>query len=259
MLPRTLLLTAVLTGLTAAADKDQPPAKADYSQLAGLIHAAIVPKLPKEIDDRTHWGSTIPDPGNLKLPQLARTRVKVGDREELAHGQWVRTRLWIDDPDKDVQIEVRDLRKIDAKTVQLQVAATVHGHGERERRQYEKGLLLFGLPVQADAVVVLVLDFDVGLTLSTAKFPPEVIVEPKVTKTQLELKEFDLRKVGKLMIGEKGRELGHELKGVLQEQLKKLEPALKEKANEAIARGLKEGKGTLSAEMLLKAEPMKKE
>lgn len=259
MLPRTLFLTAVLTGLAAAADEDKPPTRPDYSSLAKLIHAAVIPKLPKEIEDRSHWGQTIPDPGNLRLPRLPRTRLKVGDKEELAHGQWVRTRLWLDDPAKDVQIEVRDLRKTDPKTVQLQVAATVRGHGERERRQYEKGLLLFGLPVQADAVVVLVLDFDVALSLNTDKFPPEVIVEPKVTRTELELKEFEVRKVGKITVGEKGRELGNELKGVLQEQLKKLEPALKEKANEAIARSLKEGKGTISAETLLKAEPLKKD
>src|SRR5438128_774509 len=107
MATRVLWLAGLLAGLTpplAAADEPKPPVKAEHAELARLIHAAIVPKLPKEFEDRSAWGRTIPDPGNLKLSGL-RTRVKVGDKEELAHGSWVRTRLWLDDPGKDVQIE----------------------------------------------------------------------------------------------------------------------------------------------------------
>jgi hypothetical protein len=260
MLTRILLPAGLLAGLAAAvcAAEEKPPARPEHAELARLILAAVVAKLPREFEDRSGWGRTIPDPGNLRLPQL-RTRVKVGDKEELAHGAWVRTRGWLDDPAKDVQVEVRDLRKVDPKTVQLRLAVTVSGHGERERRQYEKGLRLFDLTLQADAVVVLVLDCDVGLALNTSTFPPEVVVEPKVTKSQLELKEFEPRKVGKVQLGERARELAGELKGVLQDHLKKHEQEIKDRINAAIARGLKEGKGSVSAGALLKAEPSKKE
>lgn len=251
-------VVVIVASLPACAD-DKPPEKdkADYTELARLIHAAVVPSIPKQHEDRSGWGKTIPDPGNLKVDGL-RTHIKVGDKVELPHGKWVRTRFWLDDPAKDISIEVRQLRKLDAKTLRIQVAATAPVHGEREWKQWDKGLLLLSVPVEADAMVVVVLDCDVVVKLDSKSFPPEVQVEPKVVESQLELKEFTLKRVGKLPLGERAQKLGDELKGSLQESLRKQEPAVKEKANQAIAKGLKQGKGRLSPAVLLQLKPTSK-
>ena len=101
---------------------------------------------------------------------------------------------------------------------------------------------------------------EVAVTINAGKFPPEVTVQPKVLQSRVELKRFELNRLGPVLLGNKeAHDLGDELKGSLQELLKQYEPQVTEKANEAIAQGLKDGKAKLSAETLLKlnlpAEP----
>jgi hypothetical protein len=259
---RPLELAAVAVGLVlvsaAARAEDKPADKPDHAELARLIHAAVVPHIPKEFEESSGWGKTVPDPGNLRLTRL-RTRIRVGDKEELPHGAWIRTKVTLDDPAKDVRIEVRDLKKCDRNTLQIQLAVTVSCHAERERKQWDNGLPLLGLTAQADVTVVVVLNCDVGLSLNVAKFPPEVVIEPRVTKAQLEVKKLEPKQIGNIVLGDRARRLANELKGVFEELLKQYEPVIKERANEAIARSLKEGKASLSPAALLKAEPAKKE
>jgi hypothetical protein len=242
------LAIATSLGLYAAPAEEKP----DNTEFSKLIHQAVIAQAPKQYEDRSSWGKTIPIPDKLRLPGL-RTRVKVGDKEELPHDHWKRTRVWVDDPAKNIQIQVRDVRKVDDKITRVQVEATVALHAERERQQWSKGLHLFSLTVRADATVGVTLDCDVAITLNTSKFPPELKIEPKVADCQLELKEFDLIRVGKLIEGADARELGNELKDILKQLIRLYEPDVKERTNQAIAKGLKEGKGAISAESLLKA------
>lgn len=247
---RLLAITTALLAVTLS------PVRADdkpnYSDLAKLIHQAVVTAAPKQYEDRSGWGKTVPIPEKLPLPRL-RTRVKVGDKEELPDGMWIRSKVWLDDPAKDVRLAVRDLTKVDAKTIRLNLDATVAVHAERERKLWRKGLQLLGLTTQADALVTATLDCEVGISFNAAKFPPELIVQPKVVGSRLELKEFTLRRVGPVLEGEDAKVLGDELKVVLQELIRFYEPSVKEEANRAIAQALKEGKGKVSADALLKA------
>src|SRR5207244_2408067 len=71
---------------------DQPPA--DYAELSKLIHKAVVKEIPKEYVNASEWGKTIPIPAKLRLPNL-RTKVKVGDHDELSHGLWQKIRVWL--------------------------------------------------------------------------------------------------------------------------------------------------------------------
>jgi hypothetical protein len=227
--------------------------KPDYSDLARLIHSTIIPKVPREFEDRSEWGKTIPLQPNLRLPRVRRTIIQVGDRMETPHGPWKRTKVWLDDPARDVQIRVTDLKKAEKDKSRLGLEATIALHGERERQQWRNGLQLFDLTVQADAVVTVTLDTEVTITLNAGKFPPDLSVQPKVLQTRLELKSFDLKRIGPVVLGNKeARDLGEELKGSLQELLRQYEPQLTQKANEAIATGLKDGKAKLSAGTLLK-------
>src|SRR5207248_1742925 len=84
-----------------------------------------------------------------RLPNR-RMRVRVGDHDEWPDGPWLRTRVWVDDLDRDVTIKVRDVRPSDHQTTLLKVEATAKVHVERERQQWRRGLLLLGLLARAD-------------------------------------------------------------------------------------------------------------
>ena len=262
------ILTLVLISIPVLAD--DPPTKAppdavktkDHAELSRLIHKMVVKEIPKEFEDRSGWGQTVPLTEKLRFPNLPRAKVKIGDKEEYPHGLWKKFRVRVDDPAKDVTIQVREFSRVDSKTIRLALDSEAALIGEGEVQHWQKGLPLGRVSGQADAVLALSMSFDVGVTLSTKKFPPELIVEPKLTELQIDLKEFNLRRVGNDKIleleGESAKNLGNDMKDTLKSLIKALEPEIKSRANAAIEKSLKEGKGNISPAALLKLTPAAK-
>jgi hypothetical protein len=247
MILRTMSAGLVLW-LSVAALADEKP---DHAELSKLINQALADRIPKQYEDKSEWGKTIPIPPGFKVGPK-RTVVKVGDNDELPHGPWKRTKVWVDDPAKDVKITIREFRKVEGKPSKLILEATAALHVERQRKGWQKGLPLLDVTVLADAVVKADVECDVSVSLDTKKFPPELAVDAKITECKLDLKEFDLKQVGRLEVtGEVPKLVSEELRGFLQTALRAYEPELKEQANKAIAKTLKEGKGSLAPDRLL--------
>jgi hypothetical protein len=243
--------------LLAADEKSE--AKPDYSELSKKIQQAVIPQIPKQSEDTSEWGQTIPVHNDLRAPKLKRVVVKKDGKDEFPHGSWKRTKVTFDDPAKDVTIEVKDLKKIEGNLYRLQVDSTISAHSERQQQQWKNGVKLLDITAYADVVVTVALDCEVRATLKLTKFPPEVEVQPKVVESKLLLKEFNLRRLGLIdggviqIGGPLVQDLGNELKGIIQSQLKAKEPQIIEGANQAIAKGLKDGKATFPAASLLKS------
>jgi hypothetical protein len=245
----------------AKADDPKPAApKKDYSDFSRLIHKMVVKELPKEFEDHSSWGQMVPLTEPVRFPNLPRTRIRVGDKEGYPHGLWKKFKGRIEDPAKDLKINVRELSKVDPKTYRLVLDSEVAVTGEGEVQNWQKGVSLGRLNASADAVVGLGMTFDVRVTFNTKKFPPDLIVEPKLTDLQIDLKEINLRRVvhpttNIVVEGEALKKFGDDARGWLNSALKNLEPEIKKRANEAIAQSLKEGKGTISAAALFKSAP----
>jgi hypothetical protein len=227
-----------LLGFCVGAGAEEKPAGA---ALARLIHQAVVAKVPRQYEDLADWGKTIPPPDKVRFPRLKRTYIQVGDHYEVPHGTWKRTRIDIEDPARDIRIEVPEVRKTGKGTTRLRVEATVSLRGERERKEWAKGVSLLGITVQADVVVTVALDVDVTVSVNAARPLDGLTVEAKVDRASLGLKDFQLRRVGPVVILDQGP-LGDELKKVLEGLLKSHEPQVKEYANKVIAKALADGK-----------------
>jgi hypothetical protein len=252
-----LLLVCFVLPAAAGDDRTKPRGRAAYNGLSGLLHKAVVARLPKIYVDESGWGQTIPIPERMRLGRR-RKLVQVDDHLELPHGTWRKLRVWLPDPSRDLQLSVRDLRPLDATTFHLTVEVGAALRGEADINQWQKGLLLADISAAADADIGLLLDCDVAVGLDASRLPPTVKVEPKVTDLKMTLNDFTLRQVtlnrlGLTLEGEKAREVGDQFKGALQELMRAAEPSVKDYANKAIARGLAEGKGGLSVRELLKA------
>lgn len=243
----------ILTATILSAVPPIPPEEnAAASDLGKILHSMIVPQVPKQMEDRANWGMTIPVPPDLRRTRFTRTLVPVGDRMELPHGGWVRNKVWFDDPKRDIQMRVVTLESLDTKRSRLVLEVTAAVHAERERQQWRNGVRLIGVSVQADAVVTATFEAEVKISLQGKKFPPEVLVEPVIKKTQLDLKSFSLNRVGPVQLFDDARKLGDDLEGFVREQLKSFEPQVTEKLNAAIVKAIQEGKTKLSADTLLK-------
>ncbi len=241
---------AVLAPLNLNAQ--EKPAKNDYKEFSRLLHSMAVKEL-KEIEDASGWGGTIPYEPNLPLPKLRRV-IKVGDKLEMPHGTWRKFKGKIEHPDKNLKIVVKDFKQLDSKTyrVVLDVDATVLVHVEAQ--QWQKGLMLIGGELATDVNITAAIVCDVGVSLNLKKFPPELNLEPKVTELGLDFVDFKVRG-GPIITGEFGDNLRRDLKDGIRKMVKASEPLIKSQVNNAIAESLKEGKGTISADAILKALP----
>lgn len=226
----------------AAARAEEKPA---YADLARRIKEAVVAKMPRQYEDLSGWGKTIPPPPAVRFPRLKRTLVRVGDRYEVPHGTWKRTRVWVHDPARDLFIEVRDAQKVGKNTSRLRVEATVALQGERERKEWVNGVQLLGVTARADAVVTVGLDVDVTVTLNTDRLPPELNVDAKVVDAKLALRDFNVRRVGPVLV--EAPELNEELRAAIQERMRAYEPHVRDYANRAIVGSVKSGKGLFLA------------
>jgi hypothetical protein len=254
---------SILGALVARGAQSTPPAKSEYAEFDRLIQQIAMKQIPKLIVDTSGWGYTVPLDPKLRLAGL-RTTVKVKDRLELPHGLWRKIFVSVKDPERDINIHVRDFKIVDAKLCRIKLDADAAFQSAVETQQWQRGLPLFGFTGEADARIGLALDCDVALGLDTSKFPPELKIDPKVTGLKVDLKDFTLRKValrrlGTIIEGPQAKELGDQYKGFLQEAVHAFEPMLKDMANDAIARGIRESKGAMSTDAMLKVLSAPKE
>jgi hypothetical protein len=254
-MPIRILLAAFMICSILLPAAGQADEKLDYAELSKLIHQGVVAQMPKQVEDRADWGKTVPITSDLRLPRLQRVKVKVGDREEWPHGLWKRTKVWMDDPAKDLQINVRDFQATDGGTFRLGIDVTAALHGEREWKPWQKGFALPGITVQADAKILLALECEVGVSFDFNKLPPDVKAKPKVVNSRVDLQEFDLLRLGNKIItleGDRIRELGAELKDVLQQYIRSQEAEVQTQLNQALEKSVKDGKGSFSGGNLFK-------
>ncbi len=240
----------VVLPVSVAQEKQE---KQDYKEFSRLVHAIVVKQIPKEFEDTSGWGGTIPVEANLPLPKL-RKYVKVGDKLELPHGTWRRFKGKVEEPDKNLKIVVKEFKQLNDKTYRVVTDVDATFLVRSEVQQWQKGLFLIGGEVAADANLTAAIVCDVDVSLNVKKFPPELNVEPKVTELALEFVDFKVRG-GPFITGELGDNFRRDLKDGLRAFVKASEPLVKMYANDAIAQGLKEGKGTISADAILKALP----
>jgi hypothetical protein len=257
----TSILTLFACIVPAGADEVKLPApKQDYADFSRLIHKMVVKQLPKEFEDHSAWGQMVPLTEPVRFPNLPRTRIRIGNKEGYPNGIWRRYQARIDNPDRDLKINVREFSKLDPKHFRLVLDSDVALTGDGELQNWVKGVALGKAVAQADARLALGMVFEIGMTLDTKKFPPDVNVEPKLTDLRIDLTEFKLRRIANpttnlVIEGEAAKSLGNDFKESLKSVIKNFEPEIKNRANEAIAQSLKEGKGNISASALLKMAP----
>jgi len=164
-----------------------------------------VKQLPKDFEDASGWGQTIPVTEKLPFPGL-RKFIKVGDKLEVPHGTWRRFKGKIEQPDKNLKIVVKDFKQIDGKNYRIVVDVDVIVLTHTEIQQWQKGLLLIGGQAAIDVNMTAAIVCDVCVSLDLKKFPPELKIEPKVKELDLDLVDFTVRN-GPIVGGELGDNL----------------------------------------------------
>jgi len=229
--------------LAHAGDAPTKPATLDLTEISALLQKVVSEQIPrKEIEDASGWGQTTTALPRLALPRLQRTRVIVAGREELPQGLWKRSRISIADPQKDVVTRATDFKVIEGGNYRITVNSDVKMHIDTDLQFWQRGLLLLDTTAHSDAKIKAVVECDLVMKVDTSKFPPDVKIEPKISQLTLDLADYRLNQVGPVSREGIAQIVDIDFNDVIRSSIKSKEPELKEKANEAVIRAVREGK-----------------
>jgi hypothetical protein len=258
-------LLLLLTAAPLAAQTVPPPPVEEEptAPLARVIHKIIVAKLPPVYENAADWGRTVPLPERMILPRLRRTVVQVGDRLEVPDGPWRRVRVLVEDPDRDIQVRVTSFKRLELMKYRVVVESDVALRGEADLQHWRNGVVLADLTARADVVLTVRVECNVIARMDSSRGAPRMVLAPTIEDLKLNLKEFTPRQVtfrraGLTIQGEGVEAAGEEFKDLLQALLRSVEPKVKQRADDAIAQGLRDGKEDLlpAAELLKAVAPL---
>ncbi|MDX1945485.1 MAG: hypothetical protein SFU86_08750 [Pirellulaceae bacterium] len=211
-------------------------------------------QMPHQYEKRRNWGHTRRVASGLSI-QLDDGQLKTHRQfREANDGRWTMYRVELIDPDERFAVRVLRVEERMDGLVGLDVEAVARVHVLGKQALWERGVQIFSLSAEADASVRLSAHADVALQLNPTKFPPDVSLKPTITAAQLDILDFDLRRVG-LADGPVVRSFSDSAREMLEDKLTEDNAQLVEKLNKSLAKH--EGKLKLSLAELLQTGVLK--
>jgi len=196
--------------------------------LASIVREAV----PREYEKKKNWGHTkrittgVTSDGPLYKMKLHRRKKHVN------HGTWKHYRVWFTptdekSPQKNLRVTVENLHSLEAGGVGLRLVVDAKLEGWAQMRHYNRGIHVITLTAEGVSELRITLDCEVRMKM-TAK---GMAIDPQVTKATLDLRDFDLTRLGEVE-GKLAHELGRGMRSMVEDQLDS--PRLTAKLNRAI-------------------------
>lgn len=212
----------------------------------------LLDAIPRSVEEKKNWGKQVERPalGRKQRRQAESTGQEVPTKL-VNHGTWRQYAAVVIEPEKRLGFRLENLRLSMDQTLHFRVIVGLPLFVKAELQQWIHGLRLLGVTAEADAGLEATLDCQVRVQLTSGSgFLPELAIEPKVTNSELRLREFRLRRIGDIG-GKVAHELGDEAKKWLDLLIRNQGNKIADKANQAIQRKADKGKIVVSATKLL--------
>lgn len=183
-----------------------------------LLRNLVLSNLPDHYENNKHWGGTkrVWDGLHVSLDGL---RVKTKRRwKDAKHGTWKRYRAWFVDPEQEFDIQIENMIATPEGKTAFDVVIKARLGVWGRLSKYVRGVQLLSISAEADARVRMRIRCEMALRLDGSKFPPDVLLEPRVVSAQLTLIDFHLIRISDLH-GPLVREFGEELHDILQDEI----------------------------------------
>jgi hypothetical protein len=224
------MTTAAFSNLLAApAATDGAAASEINSQVAATI---IQQSIPREYERSKDWGRTkeittgLRSSGNFFDFDIHRRKKAVN------HGVWTKYRATLVEQDKNLTVQIENLRNFGGGRIALTLFVTAKVHGWARTRVYERGVHLISLEAEGTTSVRLWLDTEIAVeSLPSKAFVPGVAIRPVVKDARLKLDDFRLTRISDLR-GDFAKEIGEGLRHVIEDELSG--PNLSAKINRSI-------------------------
>jgi len=212
----------------------QASASADAShRFNRLITQIVKDNIPHEYEETKDWGKTTEIWAGVRVWREG-LRIKTKRRKkEVKHGKWRLYRIWLVDPDQQFHVRVENIREAGKGRAEFDawVEAAMKIYGRLS--VWERGVQLISTSADADARVRLRVRCNLGAKVDPTRLPPDVILDPVITDADLQLVDFDLRRISDLR-GPFVNSLSHGVREVLEDRIAKRRQSLVDKINRQI-------------------------
>jgi hypothetical protein len=201
--------------------------------LQQLVTELALAFIPHTYEDNRKWGKTKEVFDGLHVRREG-WRIKTHRRKkQVNHGTWTRYEVQLRNPDERFNIRLHNLRKLaDGRAaVDIHCDARLRSFGRLSEWQY--GVQLISLSAEADADVRLVMQCTFRVNLDLSHLPPEIVVDVHVDDADVTIRRFRMRRISQLS-GPLVKQLSHEVREVLEDQIAKRQDKMVEKINQQI-------------------------
>ena len=227
---------SLLTGAAVMPKPRAAPAAPDpdtsIEVVSKIAAHLIADAIPREYEKSKDWGRTkrittgLRSSGNFFDFDIHRRKTEVN------HGVWKKYRITVVDPDKDLVVNVTNLRTIELGRIGLTLSVNAKLHGWARAKVYDRGIHIIALEAEADTSVQLLIDAEIALeSVPTTSYLPGVAIRPLVTDARMKLDNFRLTRISDLR-GSLAHELGDGLRHLIDDEL--TGPKLVAKLNHSI-------------------------
>lgn len=237
---RTILLAATAASLLLAprlnaeesggrSESFTPP-----EEFQEFVTAIVREQLPDHYEKTRNWGQTTRIWAGWKLERdglRLETRRRYRDVND---GPWQKYRIEVIHPEKHFHVTLSNIRQAENKILgDVSVEARLHAFGRHS--QWERGVQLISVSADATARVRLQAQVELTTGIDAAKFPPDLLLSPRVTAANLEILDFRLDRVSDFD-GPLVKSLSSTVREILEEKLAEKRHKLVEKMNKSLAK-----------------------
>ncbi|MCA9266870.1 MAG: hypothetical protein KDA41_00290, partial [Planctomycetales bacterium] len=222
---------AVLPHAPAPGEGIQGPRGPDA--LDQLLRSLVLEAIPHQYEDLDDWGKTQAFTTGVKVKLSGLKFDADRRRKELNHGQWDRFRVELADLDT-FAIDLHDVRPTAQGAAGFAIDVTAPLQVHARRAHWRRGVQLYSVAVDADAVITMTLHCESTVALTSKGFSPAVRLQPSVTAAELSLRDFKLTGVGKVH-GPVAHELGDLVRDRIAARLAAQNEKLVQKINAKLA------------------------
>ncbi len=212
----------------------QSAASPDTSQrFHQLITRIVTDNIPHEYEEKKDWGKTTEIWAGVKIWREGLRIETKRRKKEVKHGKWRLYRVWLVDPEQQFHVRVENIREVGEGRVEFDASAEAAMGAFGRLSLWERGVQLISISADADARVRLRVRCNLGAEVDPTKLPPDVVLDPAITDADLQLVDFDLRRISDLR-GPLVNSLSHAVREVLEDRIANRRQRLVDKINRQI-------------------------
>jgi hypothetical protein len=234
---RRLAVSTLLSLLWASRAHSKPtdslaPSTRDFLNFAAAL---LGDQLPPSYENWKKWDKTKEIVTGLKVEREGlkiETRPK---KKAVNHGSWSMYRISRVDTKSPPDISLENLRDAGNGAVGVDLLFRDRLNFFARHALWELGVQLWSIHLDAEALVDLKLTCETALKLDASKFPPDVILAPKVTSAAINLKDFHLNRISKAD-GPVVKSLSKSLREVVEDEIADRNKEIVERINKQITK-----------------------